>query len=859
MANQYLEYGLTNGFINNWLVAGPLIISIPDPGSYGLNLEERKLNISRHFYSPEIGFSDIPIEMATFKVEENELSWSYMNGGDDHIVDFATMNPTWSYIRYWVNTHIQSPVEMQVNLVLTTLGPADVWLNGQHIYRYEVFTNQEPQNIKFQAFLKQGENLLIIRLEQVAAGAAPCVLALRCENLPVEIEKDLKVLVSTCARFPQRYKMFERAFDFAYLEEVVNYHGAHFNLRWANDIDVNCRYTYQIQDKDKYIYVEGNWDTDPNEPLDIGHTMRLFERPYWVVLRATGVDYYQQNLRYERRMPLYVIDNTYSSSIYDTMSGRRREALEDAAKYNKNIFAEIAKIELQRWEGVDHSGLRWYPFDPKFVEDSITRVNQREADSEIDLVGLLGMIYRYSDNPSFPEKLKQPLEDCVLNFRYWQDEPGSDALEFSSESQSILFHTCEILAGQLYTRRKFLNSGKTGHWHVKKGNQLALDWLHQRSATGFQDWNSHQSFERFILALTHLTSLAKNVTIKELAAVLLDKLFLTMAVNSYKGAFGATHGQAGAAMLKSAQLEATSGVSRLLWGLGVFNSNLLGTVSLATSDYEFPVMIGEIAADLPKQMLSKECCVIDPDKGEKANTTTYKTPDYMLSSVQDYRPGQPGSSEHVWQATMGSEAVVFVNHPACMSEDEAFQPGFWRGNRILPRVAQWKNVLVAVYKLPDNDWMGFTHAYVSPFAFDEHEIIEGWLFTRKENGYLALTAANGFELIRRSPDGYREVRSYGSHNIWICHMGRKAVDGVFSKFQHKILAIKPEWKGLSVEFKTLRGEQLSFGWEGAFMINGNERPLTGFKHIDNPYCSVDIPANQMDITFGDNRMKLNFE
>ena len=41
------------------------------------------------------------------------------------------------------------------------------------------------------------------------------------------------------------------------------------------------------------------------------------------------------------------------------------------------------------------------------------------------------------------------------------------------------------------------------------------------------------------------------------------------------------------------------------------------------------------------------------------------------------RPVFPG----IWQATLGSEAVVFSNHPACMSEDEAFQPGFWRGNR----------------------------------------------------------------------------------------------------------------------------------------------------------------------------------
>jgi len=857
MTETYIDYQLVDGYIHNWLLAGPLAISIPNPGEIKKN--ERKLEIAKQFYNPEIEFQDKPVEIASFKVGDTELRWRYVHCADDHFMTTSTSNPAWSYVRHWAYTQIQTPAGQILNLVLTTLGPADVWINGVHIHRHEVFSDQEPQTSSFQATFEPGDNLLMIRLGQVVTGVAPCVLTLRLTDLPVNAEKDFKVLIPTIARYPNRYKMFERAFEYAYLEEVVNYRGAHFNLHWADDLGTNCHYSFQVQDKDGYVYVDGHWDTNPKEPLDIGHGFRLFERPYWVVLHADKRDYEELGLRYERKLPLYVIDNTYSTKIYDSMPDRRQEALEDAAKYNRNIFAEIAKIELNRWEGVDHTGMRWYPLDPKFVEDIIARVNRRETDSEINLVGLLGMVYRYSDIPSFPARLKQPLEDCILNFRYWLDEPGNDALEFTSESQGILFPTCAILAGQLFPRRKFANSSQTGYWHRKKGEQLALDWLHQRGVNGFQDWNSPASFELFILALTHLTSLAKDSTIKDLAAVLLDKLFLTMAINSYKGAFGAPHGRVNSIMLKSAQLEATSGSSRFLWGLGVYNSNLIGTVSLTTSNYEFPIMIGDIAADTPAEMLNKECHLVDPVKGEKVNTVTYKTPDYMLSSVQDYRPGQPGSNEHVWQATMGTEAVVFVNHPTWMSEDEAFQPGFWRGNRVLPRVAQWKNVLIAIHNLPEDDRLGFTHAYVPILAFDEFEFISGWLFLRKENGYLALTAAKGLELIQHSPDGYREVRSYGSPNIWICHMGRKAVDGKYLKFRNKIMARKPEWKGLSVDFKTLRGEQLSFGWEGSLMVNGEEQPLAGYKHLDNPYCRVDLPAKLMDVTFGDYVMRLNFE
>ena len=104
----------------------------------------------------------------------------------------------------------------------------------------------------------------------------------------------------------------------------------------------------------------------------------------------------------------------------------------------------------------------------------------------------------------------------------------------------------------------------------------------------------------------------------------------------------------------------------------------------------------------------------------EVNKVTYKTPDYMLCSAQDYHPGEKGVQQHIWQATLGPDAVVFVTHPPCLSEENSHRPGFWHGNVVLPRVAQWKDVLIAVHKLPEDDWLGFTHAYFPAWAFDEH-------------------------------------------------------------------------------------------------------------------------------------------
>ena len=48
---------------------------------------------------------------------------------------------------------------------------------------------------------------------------------------------------------------------------------------------------------------------------------------------------------------------------------------------------------------------------------------------------------------------------------------------------------------------------------------------------------------------------------------------------------------------------------------------------------------------------------------KEVNTYTWRTPDYMLSTVQDYRKGARGSQYHAWQATFDANAQVFTTHP----------------------------------------------------------------------------------------------------------------------------------------------------------------------------------------------------
>ncbi len=274
------------------------------------------------------------------------------------------------------------------------------------------------------------------------------------------------VRLPTPAYYPHRYKIFEEMFEHALLNDVVNHWGTTLQLRWADGYSDENHYRFQVQDESGGFVVEGNAKPDHENPLVVGHPYRLFEKKYWVTLTPTIREYGNQWIRYTKRFPVNVLDTAYSTNIYGSPASRRDEALKDASKHEKDIFAMVARLELGQWDGL----LK------ETVTASVDMVNRRLVGSEETLCGLLMMVNRFtnptSPDGSQPESLAALRDDfngsirsAAINYRYWQDDAGKDALTFENESSQILFHACEILAGQMYGDVKFGHTGKKGSWH----------------------------------------------------------------------------------------------------------------------------------------------------------------------------------------------------------------------------------------------------------------------------------------------------------------------------------------------------------------------------------------------------------
>ncbi len=536
--------------------------------------------------------------------------------------------------------------------------------------------------------------------------------------------------------------------------------------------------------------------------------------------------------------------------------------------------------------------------------------------ADFALAGVLRLLYRFPNSPLLSVEDYAQMREATLGFCYWYDQLGIRGMCFHTENHQILFHSCEVLAGQLFPDTLFTNSGKTGSWHAREGARRVRQWIDHRFRFGFSEWLSSYN-EEDLLALLNLVDFAEDADLRRQAGMLVDMLLFEMAVHSHNGVLGGTHGRTYAEFLKGAREDPNTAISWLVFGTGAFNGRSgIALSALTTSDYRCPPLIEAIARDRPCELVSRErhglnvadatqygldptglddamffwACQTarhplaretafrvaeiaeDPwlvnfiqtvdapaetartliESGgatfdgdavntalSEANLYTFRTPEYLLSCVQDFRPGRPGYQQHVWQATLGLDAVVFTNHPGNDSESSAHgdRPNFWAGNRFLPRAAQERNVLVCVHHVPADDHFPFSHAYFPRSAFDETLQSGPWTFGRLADGYIALYSHHPASWTKRDST---ELRVMSPQNVWICEMGNCVQNGDFPAFVAAITAAPVTCADLSVRYDSPSIGPVQFGWTGPLTVREQPLPLSRYPRFDNPYCRGEI-------------------
>jgi hypothetical protein len=640
----------------------------------------------------------------------------------------------------------------------------------------------------------------------------------------------------------------------------------------------------------------------------------------------------------------------------------------------KPAWHELARLAAG---GTPHEGI---------FHAALDFIDARKDCSDFLLHGILRLLYmfdiRYSNirpsNIELSNSLLERAHATILNFKYFPNEPGIDSLCTWTENHYILFTSAAYLAGQMYPDEVFTNSGETGRQKVELNHKRILRWLDLRFHTGFSEWLSHVYYDEDLTALLALYDFAADEEIRQKSEMILDLLLFDMALNSFKGVFGSTHGRAYENTKKWASNEGTTDTSKLLFGMGVFSGfDNMSAIAFALSKYRVPKVIEEIATQPPSSLRDTPPIFREaPPKGaenggrwrgvensqrmgiklsemekwglhpdnfedgmlyltleaylhprtikntlrmfdtcnwwensflsdfksyrgllkalgalgglpllarflerdvcrntrEEVNIYTYKTPDYMLSTAQDYRKGYGGDQQHIWQATLGADAVCFTTHPAKI---KGVTPNYWAGNGLLPRAAQYKNVMIAIYNIEKIPALYvpikhfFTHAWLPKDKFDEVTEKNSWVFARKGEGYLALRSQNPYVWETRSPlpagegpgvrESVEEIIADGAQNIWICQMGRKAEDGEFAEFVDKVSVAQIKFNDMNVEYRSPSIGAVRFGWDGQLSVDGVEIPLRGYPRYENPFSKTEFNSDEIKIAADGHELILNWK
>jgi hypothetical protein len=570
-------------------------------------------------------------------------------------------------------------------------------------------------------------------------------------------------------------------------------------------------------------------------------------------------------------------------------------------------------------------------------------IDARKDCSDFVLHSLLRLLYQ------FPHAVSAALQDriraTILAFKYWPDEPGVDSMCTWTENHQILFAAAGYLAGQMFPKEVFSNAGITGREQVERARPRILRWLDLRFRTGFSEWLSNVYYDEDLTPLLGLVDFAADEHIRRNAEQVIHLMLLDMALNSFRGVFGCTHGRSYENSKKWARNEGVTDTMKLLFGTGIFSgSDNMSAVCFALSQrYQMPPVLYAVAHnrdDLwnrqrmgirlaeaarwglgfdsfedgmvflsleaylhPRtvnlvmrmfdayrwwqngffEMFARRRSLINllrrlglmpvlarlaerdlcRNTREEVNIATYRTAHYMLSAAVDYRAGYGGDQQHIWQATLGPDAVCFTTHPA---RREGPTPDYWSGSGTLPRVAQWMNVVIAVYSIDTSPGLYltsrlcFTHAWLPRDRFDAVQERGGWIFARKGAGYLALRSQRPYRWQDQpGEDQDREVIADGKTNIWICEMGSQEVYGSFDAFIEAICAAPVRYDGLQVTYTSPSQGALSFGWRGPFLRGGQTVALGDFPRWENAFVQAPFPCEQAQVRAGEHALALEGE
>jgi hypothetical protein len=778
-------------------------------------------------------------------------TWSRRHVAPDGFVDWSAFCHTPEYRHAVAATVLEVDQPEWRTLRVASTGPVAVWVGGELLATFDDFGYMQPVEHAVPVLLPSGATTVLVATWQVAFRECRHVVRMRVDGLPLRVallSPGADELASAVAeQVLDRVGVRSWALPDG-IARLTGPPGAALRVRAGDAAPMSVRL-----DDDGLAAVSAERGPRAAAGDDLDSAASMLESAETTL--AVQVD--DNRCPPTRSLRVAALPRAHTETSAGDPPSWRQSLLEHVAS-----GAPCPARALARWAG-GHDA----PLDHADLAPALEMVRRRADCADFEAVGLM-LLWHRVPTTCWPTGTREEVRDTLLDFKYWIDQPGLDAMCYFTENHQLVWHTAEVLAGEAFADERFANTGWQGAEHAAHGRRLAEEWMRRKLAGGFSEFDSNAYLAIDSLALGALVDHAADPEFRALAEALLDKILLTLAANSWRGTHGAAHGRSYTPTLRSSRLEETAPIMWLLWDMGALNAAVLPATALATSRcYELPPVIRAIAQDMSpwegRQVYRGQYRLHHDllSRPYGSDLRVFRTAYAMLSSVQDYRSGLPGLQEHIWGATLGPEIQVFATEPANDVHDASARPNAWAGQRVLPRARQDRDTVLAVHGTGAP-----THLWCPVPLLDESAQAGPWLAGRRGDGYVAVATAGGLAPVTAGDEANQAWIPRGDGAAYVATIGDRASDGSFADF---VAALAPPEFTTNpsgephVRWTARDGRVLELGWDGPFLIDGRPADLTADgtpetpPHLDNPACRQEFGAERLIADHGGERLELD--
>ncbi|SMP52275.1 hypothetical protein SAMN06298221_10662 [Sphaerochaeta associata] len=722
-------------------------------------------------------------------------------------------NPTW--ISATAITYLDSQKQRDVGCVLSVCGGARIWVNENLVASFTPHLRNQMQQTHIVLPLKVGENEVVVFWDEFAERDSDCSFSLSLD--------------SDCEGLVQKLPIGEcdAALVLA-VEEALGNLSCRSNHVRKGEVELFCPNPYEHQTLEIHLIgaTEENFmvgdlyettavilpgkntcSLGPCEKLPIGY----LQFKATAVVQGMSMSYH---LAFEN-FPLSLVPQAKA-----TMDERKQQAFEVLARYgerNANRAVAILHADGPRDE-FEH-----------ILRRQITFINKRSDCSDFYLSYFPHILRTFADHPYVTEDLKEEMKHCLLNFRYWHDEPGDDAMWFYSENHALMFHVCQLLAGELYPDEVFTNSGMTGARMQEKAVGLLRPWFETFFAIGFTEWNSPPYLPIDALGFASLYAQTSNQEMKDLARKAMDSIYYILAINSLDGIFCTTAGRTYPKELFGNNSNCPSFINWIGYGIGNTSHAGKGVTALCFSDYQAPQEYRQFC-----QVPKGKALISQSTHGYNGHADVYvcKTSCSLLSSANNFRVGERGFQENPIHLIFSATEQVWINHPGEHNLFGHARPSYWAGNGTLPRVNQYENFACVVFNNDPAHPVDFTHVYLPTMEFASFERRGSWLFAASHNGgYVGVYCSQYLEPAGYGPNKEREFIAAGRKAVYLLRVGSQCSFGSFASFIKAMLDSDLSATDQAFVFEDPSLGRLEGGWDASLEVQGQTIKYNNFDPV----------------------------